>query len=208
MIESRRIESQQMLSGGGFLRIAVAALLILSFALTSGPVRADAGGSISGTVKDSTGGAIPDTAVIVRNVATKAQQTVNANAEGFYAFTVLPVGRYEIETFRPGFKPYKRTGLVLDVDTKLQIDIVLEVGEQSDQVTVNASATTMDTTPETISTNLGEVVPATQVEAIPLNGRSYTDLLAIQPGVSPVTTLTPPPSSWPESPAPSIPPAI
>ena len=172
------------------MRIVLAIVLIFSGVLAPTSLRADAGGSISGTVKDSTGGAIPDTAIIARNVDTKAQQTVNANAEGFYAFTVLPVGHYEIETFRPGFKPYKRTGLVLDIDTRLQVDIVLEVGEQSEQVTVNATATTMDTTPETISTNLGEVVPATQVEAIPLNGRSYTDLLAIQPGVSPVTTQT------------------
>ncbi len=177
--------------GKALFRIAVAVFLIFSSWFAAGSIRAAAGGSISGTVKDSTDAAIPDTAVIARNVDTGAQQTVNANAEGFYSFTVLPVGHYEIETFRPGFKPYKRTGLVIDIDTKLQIDVILEVGEQSQQVTVSATATTVDTTPETISTNLGEVVPASQVEAIPLNGRSYTDLLAIQPGVSPVSTQTP-----------------
>ena len=152
---------------------------------------ADTGGSISGTVKDPSGGVIPDAAIIARNIDGGVQQTLNTNAAGFYAFTTLPVGHYEIEAFRPGFKTYKRTGLVIEVGTALQVDLTMEIGEGSQEMTVTAIATSMETTPETISTHLGEVVPAKQVEAIPLNGRSYTDLLAIQPGVSPVTTLTP-----------------
>ena len=55
---------------------------------------------------------IPDIAIICRNVETGVQQNATTNAEGFYAFPSLPVGQYEIETLRPGFRPYKRTGLV------------------------------------------------------------------------------------------------
>src|ERR1700686_2242117 len=68
--------------------------------------KAQTTGSISGTVRDSTGSVIPDTAIICRNVDTGGPQNAVTNAEGFYAFTILPVGHYELETFRPGFKPY------------------------------------------------------------------------------------------------------
>ena len=119
------------------MRTVIVAILLL---FSCGSLWAQTGGSISGTVKDPTGGAIPDTAVIARNVDTQVGQTVNTNAEGFFAFPTLAVGHYELETFRPGFKPYKRTGLAVDVNTKLQVDIELEVGEQSEQVTVTETA--------------------------------------------------------------------
>ena len=170
------------------MRTVIVAILLL---FSCGSLWAQTGGSISGTVKDPSGAVVPDAAITARNANGGAQQTLNSNGEGFYAFPTLPVGHYDIEAYRPGFKPYKRTGLVIDVGTALQVDITMEVGEESQQVTVSASAVTMETTPETISTHLGEVVQAVQVQAIPLNGRSYTDLLAIQPGVSPVTTQTP-----------------
>src|SRR5580704_19742014 len=113
-------------------------LLIISLLfLVCAPAKAQTTGSISGTVKDATGSVIPDIAVIARNVDTGVQQNATSNADGFYAFTTLPVGRYEIETFRPGFKPYKHAGVAVDVGTKLQLDITLDVGEQSDQITVS-----------------------------------------------------------------------
>ena len=80
---------------------------------------------------------IPDIAIIARNVDTGVQQNATSNADGFYALTTLPVGRYEIETLRPGFKPYKHAALTIDVGTKLQLDITMELGEQSDQITVS-----------------------------------------------------------------------
>ena len=166
------------------MRTAVVALLLL---FSCGSLWAQTGGSISGTVQDPTGGAVPDTAVIARNVDTQVGQTVNTNAEGFYAFPVLPVGHYELETFRPGFKPYKRTGLTVDVNTKLQVDIELQVGEQSEQVTVSDNA---DVQVETESTQMGDVVPGQVIVAVALNGRSYTDLMSLQPGIAPMSTQT------------------
>jgi hypothetical protein len=151
--------------------------------------RADTGGSISGTVTDQTGAVVPDATITALNLDTTTQQTTKTNSNGFYTFTTLPVGRYQIEILREGFKPYKRTGLVLDVNAALREDITLTMGEQTEQVVVSVADTMVQV--DTVATHLGEVVQGTQVEAIPLNGRSYTDLLSIQPGVSPVTTLTP-----------------
>ena len=144
-------------------------------------------GSISGTVKDPSGAYIPETAIICRNVETGALRNAATNSEGFYAFTTLPVGNYEIETFRPGFKPYKRTGLVIDVGTKLQIDITLEMGAQSEQVTVTANAIHV----ETADTQVGQVITSTDITAVALNGRSVTDLLSLQPAVTPMSTQLP-----------------
>ena len=165
------------------MRIAI----VVVFLFLCGFVWADTGGSISGTVKDPAGGVIPDTAIIARNVDTGVQQTVNTNTEGFFAFTALPVGHYEIETFRPGFKPYKRTGLVIDVGTALQVDLTLEMGEQSQQVTVTDTGIHI----ETESTQMGQVVSNRQMTDVPLNGRSFTDLLALQPGIVPTSTQIP-----------------
>jgi len=144
-------------------------------------------GSISGTVKDATGSVIPDLAVIARNIDTGVQQNATSNEDGFYAFTTLPVGRYELETFRAGFKPYKRAGLTIDVGTKLQIDITLELGAQSEQITVSDTGIHV----EAESTQMGDVVAGSVMTAVGLNGRSFTDLLPLQPGIVPMSTQTP-----------------
>src|SRR5882672_4058083 len=115
------------------------ALLLLSLGLISClaiVARADTVGSISATVTDQTGGVIPDTTVTARNLDTTVQRTTKTNANGFYNFTALPVGRYEIEILREGFNPYKRTGLVVDVNSQLRADVGLSMGEQKEEVVV------------------------------------------------------------------------
>ena len=171
--------------GHGIERVVM--LLLLATLLPWSASPAVTGGGIQGTVTDPSGGMIPNTAVVARNVDTGARQTVTTNADGFYAFMALPVGHYEIELQCKGFKPYRRTGLVIDVNSALELDVVLEVGEQSQQVTVTSSAVHV----ETESTQMGEVIPDTHIEAVPSNGRSFTDLLALQPGIVPTTTQLP-----------------
>jgi hypothetical protein len=83
-----------------------------------------------------------------------------------------------------GFSP-EEAGVAVDADSALQINVTLELGEQSEEVTVAVNAIRVDT----VSTQLGEVVPSTTMTTLSLNGRSYTDLLAIQPGVIPITTI-------------------
>src|SRR6202040_315669 len=148
---------------------------------------ADTGGSVSGTVTDQTGAGVPDTTVTALNLDTTVQQTTKTNSNGAYTLTNLPVGRYEIEIIRDGFKPYKRTGLVIDINAALREDVTLTMGEQSEEVVVSDSAVHV----ETESSQMGEVVTGAQITAVALNGRSFPDLLALQPGIVPVSTQQP-----------------
>ena len=105
-----------------------ARLFVLMLFLFSGASGwAGAGGSISGTIRDHSGAVIPDVAVVVRNVDTGVGRTASTNSDGFFAFNAIPVGHYEMEISHAGFKPYKRTGLVIDVDTALKVDVPLEI---------------------------------------------------------------------------------
>ena len=163
--------------------ILTAALALLSPIAAHGQLST---GSISGTVKDPDGSVVPDTSVIAKNTATSAEQQVVTNAQGFYVFPTLLVGTYELDTFRPGFQPYKRTGLVVDVNSRIEADITLMVGEQTEQVTVTQNAIQV----ETESTQMGDVVTGPVLTAVGLNGRAFTDLLSLQPGIVPMSTQT------------------
>jgi hypothetical protein len=170
-----------------FARCAGLLLLLVLLPCVAIVVRADTVGSISGTVTDQTGGVIPDTTVTALNLDTTVSQTTKTNANGFYNFTALPVGRYEIEILREGFNPYKRTGLVVDVNSQLRADISLSMGEQKEEVVVSDTAVHV----ETESSQMGQVVSGSEIVAVALNGRSFTDLLALQPGIVPMSTQLP-----------------
>jgi hypothetical protein len=149
--------------------------------------RAGVGGNISGTVRDSSGAVVSKATVTVTNTDTGVAQTVSTDDKGAYSFLNLPVGHYDLTVSQSGFKPYKRAGVAIDVNNALLIDPVLEVGEKNDTVSVTDTAAHV----ETASSQLGEVITAAQMTSVPLNGRSYTDLLSLQPGVAPVTSITP-----------------
>ena len=153
-------------------------------------VWAATGGSISGTVTDQSGASIPSASVTLVNLDLATSYKATTDAQGFYSFPNLPVGRYEMTIESTGFKSQKKTGLVVDADAAVRVDASLAVGNKTETVTVTASAAQAEAQVDTVATHLGEVVQAVQITSLPLNGRSYTDLLAIQPGVSPVTTLT------------------
>jgi hypothetical protein len=115
----------------------------------------------------------------------RRRQSTTTDDQGNYSFPVLPVGDYVLEVSHPGFDLYRRTGIVLDTNSALLIDAVLKVGGRNDAVTVNDSAVHL----ETDSSQVGEVIDSDQMTAVPLNGRSYTDLLSLQPGVAPETSI-------------------
>jgi len=165
-----------------FFSLLVLALL-LGFPQWAG---AAAGGSISGTVKDPSGLVVPKATVTATNTATGVMQVVKTNDSGAYSFPTLPVGHYDVDITVESFKPYRRTNITVDVNSAILVDALLELGESKEVVTVTESALQAETT----STQLGDVIAAANVAALPLNGRSYTDLLALQPGVTPVTTIT------------------
>jgi outer membrane receptor protein involved in Fe transport len=149
---------------------------------------AAAGGSITGTVTDTTGAVV---SVATLTLVYQAQHTTYhavSNAQGVFSFLNLPVGRYDLTATAAGFSARKLVNLDVDTDASLRADVALAVGGASETVTVSGEAITqVDTT----STHLGEVVSGAEMTALPLNGRSYTDLLSIQPGVAPVSTLLP-----------------
>jgi len=144
------------------------------------------GGSVSGTVKDASNAVVPSASVRATNSATGVQEHVVTNGHGFYSFPDLPIGRYNLVIQKTGFKPYQRTGVAIDANRAVIVDVVLEIGEPAQVVTVSQSAVHA----ETSDTQMGEVIGGAKMALIPLNGRSYTDLLALQPGVVPVTSLT------------------
>src|SRR5204862_6679817 len=100
------------------------------------------------------------------NPALGTEFNVLTDGQGLYAFPKLPVGRYDVTMVLDGFKPQKRTAVQVDADSALQINVTLEVGEQSETVTVSVNAIGVDT----VSTQLGEVVPSSTMTSLSLNG--------------------------------------
>jgi hypothetical protein len=167
-----------------FLRLRLYWLSLL-FCLP-GMAFAGVGGSISGTLKDQSGAAIAGATVTLVNSDTGVQQTARTDGKGAYTFPVLPVGTYVLEVSHPGFNPYRRTGIVLDTNSALLLDVALQVGTRTDAVTVSDSAVHL----ETSSSQMGEVINSEQMTAVPLDYRGYTDLLSLQAGVAPSTSIT------------------
>ena len=166
-------------------RVSVFAIALVVLAAVSS--FAQVGGSVSGTIKDPTGGVVPGVSITATNTVLGTEFNTVTDGQGLYTFPKLPVGKYTLTAVLEGFKPQKRAGIQVDADSAIQINVTLELGEQSETVTVSVNAIRVDT----VSTQLGEVVPSTTMTSLSLNGRSYTDLLSIQPGVIPTTTIQP-----------------
>ena len=181
---------EQMNSRSGPLKFRVASaagllIPVLLLACLSGwasPV-----GSISGKVVDPSEAVIPGVSVVICNVETGVRQTTTTNSDGFYSLPALPPGQYQIEAHQSGFRPVLRSGLILETGKALEIDLKLELGEQSTAVTVTESGLHVDTA----DTTMGETITTTKIASVPLNGRSFTDLLALQPGVVPASSRQP-----------------
>jgi hypothetical protein len=163
-------------------------LAFLYIVLAAGPARAATGGSISGVTTDPTGAMIAGATLKLVNTAQHTIYQAISDRLGFYSFPNLPVGRYNLAVDAIGFAPQKKTGLAVDTDAQLRIDIVLDMGVVSSSITISIDSGMQV---ESSGTHLGEVSSSAEMTALPLNGRSYTDLLAIQPGVAPVSTLLP-----------------
>ena len=160
-------------------------LLFLAFILIQA-VWGGEGGNVSGKVTDPHELAMADVTVTIVNTATNLRSSTKSNSAGFYLFADLPVGNYDIEAAASNFRTYRRTHLVVDVNSSQRVDIPLQLGDRSETVTVAAAQNRVETT----DTQIGEVISGTKITAVPLNGRSFTDLLALQPGVAPTTTIT------------------
>jgi len=157
--------------------VAVLAFVLLAQTLASASIT----GSLSGVVTDASGAVISGASVVAIDTLTGVKTSGTTDAKGFYNLPTLAIGTYGLEISHPGFKTLRKTGLVIDANSALRADASLQVGAISEQVEVRTDAVHV----ETQSTQMGEVITGKSMEAVPLNGRSYTDLLALQPGVSP-----------------------
>jgi hypothetical protein len=161
-----------------------ALLLLLVLGLTAAVnAQVSTVGSISGTVRDPQGAAVPKAEVTVTEEATHATRTATANDEGFYSIASLPVGRYTVSTAPTGFKKTVNSGVELHIGDKLNVDLNLEVGAVGETVTVTGEASLV----ETRNSDVSSLVTEKQVTELPLNGRNYAQLVTLVPGISPVT---------------------
>ena len=154
-------------------------LLLVFVLLICAQMFAGVTASISGTVKDSSGAAIAGAVVTATNTGTGIAQTQNTNGQGYYSFQSLPLGKYTIDIQQKGFKAYRQTEITLDVNDARTVDANLQIGQTSEKVEVAADALHV----ETVSSQMGEVIEGKEMTDVPLVSRSYTDLLALQPGV-------------------------
>jgi hypothetical protein len=131
-------------------------------------------GSISGVVTDSSGAVVSGATVTATNVQTGVKTTLKTDSKGFYNFPALQIGNYTVDVQESGFKTESRIGLIIDANSAVRSDFTLQVGQIIDKVTVESEAEHV----ETESTQMGEVITAKTITAVPLNGRAYTDLPA------------------------------
>jgi len=162
-----------------------AAILFVGTLLCGNQANAQvAGATLSGTVKDASGAAVPNAQVSVKNVATATTRDVSADSAGFYTVPNLLPGDYEVRFSAQGFKTEISSGVNLTVGAQQVLNATLQVGQISQQVTVTGEAPIVELASSAIS---GEV-SATTVRELPLNGRSWTDLAALSPGVDTIHT--------------------
>jgi Carboxypeptidase regulatory-like domain/TonB-dependent Receptor Plug Domain len=152
-------------------------ILSLSFLVGTSVTLAQVSASITGRVEDPSGAAIGGATVTVTNTETGAARTVTADSEGNYRVLSLPVGGYEIKTSMPGFKTSVRSGISLVVGQQAVLTLTLEVGDVQQEVTVTAGVPVVNISPESISGLVGE----RQVKDLPLNGRSFDNLITLNP---------------------------
>ncbi len=156
---------------------SVFALLYMSLGM---PVCfAQVSGILSGTVTDPTGAVISGADVTARALDTGASRHTSTGAGGHYQISSLPVGLYELEVKKEGFNTIVRSGLQLAVAQEAVVDFRLEVGQSSQQITVNADAPIVNTT----TTNVNNLINGQQIRDLPLNGRSFDELMTLNPSV-------------------------
>ncbi len=138
-------------------------------------------GSISGVVTDPSGAVVPGVTVVATAYRRMCRAQQSPTPRAFINLPTLKVDTYNVTANQPGFRDYQQTGIKIDANSALRIDITLQLGTVTNTVSVKSDALQV----ETQSTQNGVVIDGTKITSVPLNGRSYIDLLKLQPGVSP-----------------------
>ncbi len=149
--------------------------------LTCGDIWAQATAQIAGTVRDQSGAVLPGVEVTMTQAETGVARSAVTNETGSYVLSNLPIGPYRLEAGLPGFRTFVQTGIVLQVNGSPVINPVLEVGQVTERVEVQANATLV----ETRTTGIGQVVENARVLELPLNGRNVNELISLSGAVAP-----------------------
>ena len=160
-------------------RVLAAAIAILAGPYLGVVASAQTTSTITGRVGDASGAVLPGVLVTARNLETSLSRTAVTAADGRYVFALLPVGRYELRAELNGFKPMLREGIETSVAETVVVDLTLQVGGVAEEVRVSAGTSQVNTS----TSELSYLVSGKTLEALPLNGRNYTDLALLQPGV-------------------------
>src|SRR5207249_9736645 len=160
-----------------------AAMFVLVF--SCGDIWAQATAQIAGTVRDQSGAVLPGVEVTVTQIQTGVARSAVTNETGSYVLSNLPIGPYRLEAGLPGFRTYAQTGIVLQVNGSPVINPVLEVGQVTEQVEVQANATLV----ETRTVGVGAVIENARILELPLNGRNVIDLVGIIGAATPAPTV-------------------
>jgi hypothetical protein len=138
--------------------------------------------TVTGVVTDTAQAVMPAVTITIRNVDTNIARTIQTNEDGYFTVTNLPPGSYELVAERRGFRTYRETGIVLEVGQVLRSDVRLAVGSINDSVNVSAEIAPLNTENGAVK---GDVIIQAEIQDIPLNGRDFTDLAFLVPGVAP-----------------------
>src|SRR5215471_15560047 len=164
--------------------INLVTFIVVAISASASSLRADVTGSIQGVVKDRSEASVANAKVVVITVGTNLTHDTVSAADGSFRFLALPVGTYKLTVTATGFRPFTMTDIVVKVNDQLRLDVTLDVGSMLQEVTVVANPVQV----QTENTQLGDVIESKKILALPLNGRSYLDLLGLQAGVVPVTS--------------------
>src|ERR1700747_1672318 len=171
------VRLQQWIAG-----LALVFAVILVFALSASPAWAKATAALNGTVRDTAGAVIVDATVVLHNRDTNLNRTAQTNNVGSYVMTNVLPGNYDLKVTMNGFGPAAKTGIILLVNQTATYDFTLKAGSVTEIVDVQGNQVTL----ETSTSELGVAVVREQVNDLPLNGRNFTQLLNLTPGVSTV----------------------
>src|SRR5258708_11922488 len=172
------VPTRKVLSAG------ILALTLIICATQSNLQAQVTGGTISGTVVDTTGRLIPNCSIVITNTATGITRNLTTNSDGFYTAPNLQAGSYELSFTAPGFRTELKKGVTLTVGAALVADLTMQIGTAIETVQVQTDVPDV----QLASSDISAVVNATTVRELPLNGRSWTDLATLQPGVNRIQT--------------------
>jgi len=167
-----------------FAKTSTLLSILFCFAFCLPALAQTRGGEANGTVTDASGAVVPDATITLTNQGTNIQNTTTTNNNGYFVFVNVQPGNYKLKVEKAGFKA-SESSFVVAVNQAVTQNLSLEVGNASTTIEVTALQTpVLDST----TTSLGTVIEQKPIEALPLNGRNFTQLLTLTPGVTPVST--------------------